>query len=63
MAAKRYPSYSVELVGYGETHEPIILTLYTARLASEAQDWWYARKRPAITEKTAAADSPVTVQI
>lgn len=63
MATKRYPSYSVELIGYGEPHEPMILTLYTDRLASEVQDWWYTRKRPALAETAAAVDLPMAVQI
>jgi hypothetical protein len=48
MAAKRYPSYSVELMGYAETHAPIILTLYTSRLSPQVQDWWFSRKQPLI---------------
>ncbi|MGB8700862.1 MAG: hypothetical protein WCD18_15720 [Thermosynechococcaceae cyanobacterium] len=50
MAAKRYPSYSVALIGYGETQETMILTLYTARLSPSEQDWWYSRNRPAQDE-------------
>jgi hypothetical protein len=45
MAAKRYPTYSVELVGYGNTSEPTLLTVYTDRLSAQAQDWWYTRQR------------------
>ncbi|WP_404787687.1 hypothetical protein [Altericista sp. CCNU0014] len=48
MAAKRYPSYSVELVGYENTAEPTLLTLYTDRLLPQTLDWWYARPRPSI---------------
>ncbi len=47
MAAKRYPTYSVELVGYGNTSEATLLTLYTDRLSAQAQDWWYTRPRSA----------------
>lgn len=46
MAAKRYPSYSVELMGYDNAAEPTLLTLYTDRLSPQTQDWWYARPRP-----------------
>jgi hypothetical protein len=63
MAAKRYPSYSVELIGYGETHEPIILTLYTDRLSSQDQDWWYTRKRPAAPGTTVDVSVPVSLII
>jgi hypothetical protein len=45
MAAKRYPSYSIELIGYGNPLEPSILTLYTDRLSTQTQDWWYTRQR------------------
>jgi hypothetical protein len=48
MAAKRYPSYSVELVGYGSAAEPTLLTLYTDRLPPQTLDWWYTRARPSI---------------
>jgi hypothetical protein len=63
MAAKRYPSYSVELIGYGETRDPIILTLYTARLAAQDQDWWYTRKRPAIAETEADIALQIALKI
>lgn len=45
MAAKRYPSYSVELIGYGPTREPMVLTLYAARLSPKLQEWWYSRSK------------------
>jgi hypothetical protein len=45
MAAKRYPSYSVELVGYDNAPEPTLLTLYTDRLPPPTLDWWYTRQR------------------
>jgi hypothetical protein len=57
MAAKRYPSYSVELMGYDNGFEPTLLTLYTDRLPSPILDWWYARQRA--TSSTAhAAPAP-----
>jgi hypothetical protein len=48
LSTKRCPSYSVELIGYGEVREPTILTLYTARFTPEQQDWWYSRHRPTL---------------
>lgn len=45
MSAKRCPSYSVELMGYGTAPEPTILTLYMTRLTPEQQSWWYSRQR------------------
>lgn len=47
MSARRYPSYSVELIGYQpSTSEPFILTLYTQRLSTEVLNWWYTRLSP-----------------
>ena len=44
LSTKRYPSYSVELVGHSKSKQPIILTLYTQRLSREDQDWWHTKK-------------------
>ena len=65
MAAKRYPTYSVELVGYGNTSEPTLLTLYTDRLSSQAQDWWYTRPRSANPTQTVTIfpEVPASTQI
>jgi hypothetical protein len=48
MAARRYASYSVELIGYSNPLEPTILTIYTDRLSPQIQDWWYTRNRLSI---------------
>jgi hypothetical protein len=48
MAARRYASYSVELIGYSNPSEPTILTIYTDRLSTQIQDWWYTRNRLSI---------------
>jgi hypothetical protein len=66
MAAKRYPTYSVELVGYGNVSEPTLLTLYTDRLSSQAQDWWYTRSRsaiPSVQAVTTFLEVPASTQI
>lgn len=42
LSAKRYPSYCVELVGY-QGAAPLVTTLYTYRLPSPLQQWWYAK--------------------
>jgi hypothetical protein len=58
MSTKRSPSYSVELIGYGEG-KPSILTLYTVRFSPAQQDWWYSRHRPpAATEGLTEASVP-----
>ncbi|MCM1981489.1 hypothetical protein [Lyngbya confervoides] len=41
LATKRYPSYSVELIGYPATPDPMVLTLYTQRLSPQQQSWWH----------------------
>lgn len=46
LSTKRYPSYSVELIGYSTPTAPIILTLYTDRLSSSDQEWWHSKKLP-----------------
>ena len=45
LSTKRYPSYSVELMGYSKPMQPIILTLYTHRLSREDQEWWHSKVR------------------
>lgn len=45
LSTKRYPSYSVELVGYSKPMEPVILTLYTHRLSKADQEWWHSKKK------------------
>lgn len=42
LSAKRYPSYCVELMGY-QGAAPLVTTLYTDRLSSPQQQWWYAK--------------------
>ena len=44
LSTKRYPSYSVELIGYTSSAKPTILTLYTDRLSSEEQEWWHSKR-------------------
>lgn len=42
MAARNAPSYTVEIVGQGET-DFLILTLYWVKLPQPIRDWWYSR--------------------
>jgi len=44
MAARKFPSYNVEILGQGYRGEPFVITLYTARLSSEEQNWWYTKR-------------------
>jgi hypothetical protein len=58
MAARRYPSYSIELLGYqSTTSEPCIITLYTERLSAEVQGWWYTRLSPNLETTSLPAES------
>lgn len=43
MATRRYPSYSVEIIGQGYHAQPFVTTLYTVKLAPEIQAWWYSK--------------------
>lgn len=43
LSTRRYPSYSVELIGYTTALTPTILTLYTDRLSSAEQEWWHSK--------------------
>ncbi|MGB3492523.1 MAG: hypothetical protein WBA57_07335 [Elainellaceae cyanobacterium] len=45
IAAKRCPSYSVEVLNAEYSQEPTTLTLYWIRLESQTRDWWYSKVR------------------
>tara|TARA_B100000579_G_scaffold306033_1_gene255831 strand:+ start:240 stop:644 length:405 start_codon:yes stop_codon:yes gene_type:complete len=45
IAAEKCPSYAVEIMQPGERPAKIIFTLYSERLDSNLQEWWYS-KRP-----------------
>jgi hypothetical protein len=44
LAARRCPSYAVELLQPGARPTATVLTLFAQRLAPELQEWWYSRK-------------------
>ena len=44
LAARRCPSYAVELLQPGLRPTPTVLTLFAARLSPELQGWWYSRR-------------------
>jgi hypothetical protein len=62
MAARKFPSYNVEILGQGYRGEPFVITLYTARLSSEEQNWWYTKRitqpEPPSEVASASASSP-----
>lgn len=50
IAAKRCPSYSVEVLNVEYSQEPTTLTLYWIRLDSQTRDWWYSKLRSSASE-------------
>jgi hypothetical protein len=49
LAARRCPSYAVELLQPGSRPTQTVITLFPQRLSSELQEWWYS-KLPASLE-------------
>ncbi|MEM9807062.1 MAG: hypothetical protein AAF959_17485 [Cyanobacteria bacterium P01_D01_bin.56] len=45
LATQRHPSYCVEIVGQGYRAQPIVITLYTAKLSQDLQHWWHTKHR------------------
>ena len=43
IAARRCPSYSVEILQPGYKPTQTVLTLFSCRFSSEMQEWWYSR--------------------
>ena len=43
IAARRCPSYSVELLQPGSKPIDTVLTLFSRRFTPEMQEWWYSR--------------------
>lgn len=44
MAARRFPSYSVEIVSHSHRGQPFVLTLFTSQLSAAEQNWWYTKR-------------------
>jgi hypothetical protein len=49
LAARRCPSYAVELLQPGSRPTVTVLTLFALRLNAPLQEWWYS-KQPASLE-------------
>jgi len=49
LAARRCPSYAVELLQPGSRPTHTVITLFPQRLSPELQEWWYS-KQPASLE-------------
>ncbi len=50
MATRHSPSYSVEIVGQEGKRDPIVVTLYAAKLSPAQREWWHSRKPATLTE-------------
>jgi hypothetical protein len=44
LAARRCPTYAVELLQPGLRSSTAVLTLFAERLSPELQEWWYSRR-------------------
>jgi hypothetical protein len=44
LAAKKHPSYYVEILGLGNPAPRFILTLYTVKLSPTEREWWCSSK-------------------
>ena len=44
IAARRCPSYSVEILQPGNKPTKTVITLFSRRFTSEMQEWWYSRR-------------------
>jgi hypothetical protein len=51
LAARRCPSYAVELLQPGARPTGTVITLFAQRLSADLQEWWYS-KQPASCEAT-----------
>lgn len=48
LAARRCPSYAVELLQPGSRPTTTVLTLFPQRLSPELQEWWYSKLAPSV---------------
>ena len=44
IAARRCPSYAVEILQPGTKPTKTVLTLFSRRFTAEMQEWWYSRR-------------------
>jgi len=63
LAARRCPSYAVELLQPGSRPTLTVITLFPQRLSPELQEWWYS-KQPRLpgARESAPAGSTTTAQ-
>ena len=58
LAARRCPSYAVELLQSGARPTPTVITLFPHRLAAELQEWWYSKQPASLDPSNAEPPRP-----
>ena len=60
LAARRSPSYAVELLQPGSRPTSTVLTLFSQQFAREFQEWWYSRHPRSMEEDNCMPPSQET---
>ena len=58
LAARRCPSYAVELLQPGSRPTVTVLTLFALRLSSPLQEWWYSKQPASLEAENIAPPHP-----
>jgi hypothetical protein len=62
LAARRCPSYAVELLQPGSRPTVTVLTLFSLRLCAPLQEWWYSKQPASLEAENIAPPQPGPVQ-
>ena len=58
LAARRCPSYVVELLQPGARSTRTVITLFPQRLSPELQEWWYSKQPASLDPANSAPPAP-----
>jgi len=58
LAARRCPSYAVELLQPGSRPTVTVLTLFSLRLCAPLQEWWYSKQPASLEAENVAPPLP-----
>ena len=58
LAARRCPSYAVELLQPGSRPTVTVLTLFALRLNAPLQEWWYSKQPASLEAENTAPPQP-----
>ena len=58
LAARRCPSYAVELLQPGSRPTVTVLTLFSLRLCAPLQEWWYSKQPASLEAENIAPPQP-----